>query len=132
MPDPVYSREQVETFQKHLTTIAKLPRTSFTKKQVVEELIESIEKALEVRSYREVAEALKEKGLDIAPGSLKQYVNAYRRAHSSKSKRQRSPAKKASSAGQSKEAVNNRPGSQEKQTRRTKVKQSRKTTASKK
>ena len=84
MADVVYSKEQVELWQKNLEEIAQKPRTTFTKKQAVEELIETIEKALDTRSYDEVASGLKEWGLDISAGSLKQYVTRYRRSHPSK------------------------------------------------
>ena len=84
MADVVYSKEQVELWQKNLEEIAQKPRTTFTKKQAVEELIETIEKALATRSYDEVASGLKDWGLDISAGSLKQYVTRYRRSHSSK------------------------------------------------
>lgn len=81
MADAVYSRDQVERWQQKLEKIARLPRTTFTKKQVVEELFEGIEKALETRSYDEVAQALAADGLDISAGSLTQYVSKYRRSH---------------------------------------------------
>lgn len=84
MAEAVYSRAQVERWQKNLEEIAQAPRTTFTKKQAVEELIDTIEKALLMRSYDEVASGLKEWGLDISAGSLKQYVTRYRRAHPSK------------------------------------------------
>jgi len=83
MAEVVYSREQVERWQKNLEAISKSPRTTFTKKQAVEELIDTIEKALATRSYDEVATGLKEWGLDISAGSLKQYVTRYRRSHPS-------------------------------------------------
>ena len=83
MADALYSREQVERWQKNLEEIAQAPRTTFTKKQAVETLIDTIEKALLTRSYDEVASGLKEWGLDISAGSLKQYVTRYRRAHPS-------------------------------------------------
>ena len=44
-------------------------------------MIEQVELALQSHPYDEVANSLKQWGLDIAPGSLKQYVNAYRREH---------------------------------------------------
>lgn len=84
MAEVVYSRDQVERWNKKLEQIALLPRTTFTKKQVVEELIDSIEKALQTRSYEEVAKALAADGLDISAGSLKQYVSKYRRTHKTK------------------------------------------------
>ena len=84
MADVVYSKEQVELWQKNLEEIALEPRTTFTKKQVVEELIDTIEKALLTRSYDEVATGLKDWGLEITAGSLKQYVTRYRRANPSK------------------------------------------------
>ncbi|MEO1791236.1 MAG: hypothetical protein AAFR25_03300 [Cyanobacteria bacterium J06629_19] len=104
MADVVYSKEQVELWQKNLEEIAQKPRTTFTKKQAVEELIETIEKALATRSYDEVASGLKEWGLDISAGSLKQYVTRYRRSHSSKAsansrKRSGKSKKKKSAAG---------------------------------
>jgi hypothetical protein len=83
MAESVYSREQVDSWQHKLEEIAQLPRTTFTKMQVVEELIDTIEKALEARSYEEVAEGLKAWGLDISAGSLRQYVTRYRRSHKS-------------------------------------------------
>ncbi|MEL6159888.1 MAG: hypothetical protein AAFR18_11765 [Cyanobacteria bacterium J06627_32] len=84
MADVVYSREQVELWQKNLEEIAQKPRTTFTKKQAVEALIETIEMALLTRSYDEVATGLKEWGLEISAGSLKQYVTRYRRSHTAK------------------------------------------------
>ena len=81
MADAVYSRDQVERWQEKLEKIAVLPRTTFTKKQVVEELIDTIEKALATRSYDEVAKELAADGLEISAGSLKQYVSKYRRSH---------------------------------------------------
>ncbi|MEM8504938.1 MAG: hypothetical protein AAF716_17515 [Cyanobacteria bacterium P01_D01_bin.1] len=104
MADAVYSREQVELWQKNLEEIAQEPRTTFTKKQAVEELIDTIEKALLTRSYDEVASGLKEWGLDISAGSLKQYVTRYRRSHPSKAaansrKRSGKSKKKKSAAG---------------------------------
>jgi hypothetical protein len=83
MAESVYSREQVDSWQQKLEEIAQLPRTTFTKMQVVEALIDTIEKALEARSYEEVAEGLKDWGLDISAGSLRQYVTRYRRSHKS-------------------------------------------------
>lgn len=85
MTDAVYSRDQVERWQEKLEQIAVLPRTTFTKKQVVEELIDTIEKALDTRSYDEVAKALAAEGLDISGGSLKQYVSKFRRSQKTKS-----------------------------------------------
>lgn len=84
MAETVYSRDQVEQWQINLEAIASEPRTTFTKRQVVEELIDTIETALESRSYLEVATGLKDWGLDISEGSLKQYVSRYRKAHKTK------------------------------------------------
>lgn len=105
MADDVYSREQVERWQEKLEKIALLPRTRFTKKQVVDELIDTIEKALETRSYDEVAKELAADGLDISAGSLKQYVSKYRRSHPSTKpmatgQKRAMKAKKDSSNGQ--------------------------------
>lgn len=84
MAESVYFREQVEQWQTKLEAIASEPRTTFTKRQVVEELIDTIETALESRSYLEVANGLKDWGLDISEGSLKQYVSRYRKANKTK------------------------------------------------
>lgn len=75
----IYSIKQVDVWGNQLKDLAKKPRTRFSKKQVVEALIDEIEEALEAHSYEEVAENMKEWGLDIAAGSLKQYVNGCRR-----------------------------------------------------
>lgn len=84
MAEAVYSRNQVEQWQINLEAITSQPRTTFTKRQVVEELIDTIEKALESRSYLEVATGLQDWGLDISEGSLKQYVSRYRNTNKSK------------------------------------------------
>ena len=81
MPEPVYSLNQISQWQSQLKDFAKTPRTRFSKKQAVEALIVEIEEALQQHPFDEVAEKLKDWGLDIAAGSLKQYVNAYRREH---------------------------------------------------
>lgn len=81
MAESVYFRPQVEQWRQKLDEIAAEPRTTFTKAQVVEELFDTIEKALQTRSYSEVAEGLKEWGLDITEGSLKQYVSRFRKTH---------------------------------------------------
>ena len=83
MAETIYSLEQINDWQSKLAALAKKPRTRFSKKQAVEAMIEQIELALQSHPYDEVADSLKQWGLDIAPGSLKQYVNAYRREHSS-------------------------------------------------
>ena len=80
MTEVVYSLQQIEDWQTQLQAFAKTPRTRFSKRQAVEAMIEDIEAALQSHPYEEVAEKLKDWGLDIAAGSLKQYVNAYRRA----------------------------------------------------
>ena len=81
MPETIYSLEQINDWQSKLAVLAEKPRTRFSKKQAVEAMIEQIELALESHPYDEVASSLKQWGLDIAAGSLKQYVNAYRREH---------------------------------------------------
>ena len=102
MAESTYSREQVEQWHQKLEVLAQKPRTTFTKKQAVEELIDTVEKALETRSYEEVASGLKEWGLDISAGSLKQYVTRYRRSHqsagASSSRKRTAKSKKKSSA----------------------------------
>lgn len=80
MAEVVYSIQQIEDWQTQLQAFAKTPRTRFSKRQAVEAMIEDIEAALLSHPYEEVAEKLKDWGLDIAAGSLKQYVTAYRRA----------------------------------------------------
>ena len=101
MAEDLYSRAQVEQWQQKLEAIAQKPRTTFTKKQAVEELIDTIERALETRSFDEVASGLKEWGLDISAGSLKQYVTRYRRSHKSSSatSTSRKPASKVKKKG---------------------------------
>ena len=81
MAETVYSLKQINDWQSQIKDFAKTPRTRFSKKQAVEAMIDEIEAALEAHPYDQVAEKLKALGLDIAPGSLKQYVNAYRREH---------------------------------------------------
>ena len=80
----IYSIEQINGWGTQLKDLAKKPRTRFSKKQAVEALIDEIEEALEAHSYEEVAENLKAWGLNIAAGSLKQYVGGYRREHQDK------------------------------------------------
>ena len=80
MAEVIYSMQQIEDWQTQLQAFAKTPRTRFSKRQAVEAMIEDIEAALQSHPYEEVAEKLKDWGLDIAAGSLKQYVTAYRRA----------------------------------------------------
>lgn len=107
MTAPLYSQSQIEQWQKSLEEIALQPRTSFTKKRAVEALIDSIEKALKTRSYEEVADALKQDGLDIAPGSLKKYVSVCRRKHSPATARRKrsSPSEATSTASKAKRLV---------------------------
>ena len=99
MAETIYSLEQISDWQSELMDFAKTPRTRFSKKQAVVAMIDEIEAALEAHPYEQVAEKLKALGLDIAPGSLKQYVNAYRREHGTSpvttaAKRSRKKAKK--------------------------------------
>lgn len=108
MADAVYSLEQIEGWQSQLQDFAKTPRTRFSKKQAVEALIEDIEAALLAHPYDEVAEKLKGWGLDIAAGSLKQYVNAYRRAHGNDA--DSSARKRSGKKTKKKAAVNNATG----------------------
>ena len=79
MAEPTYSKQQIKAWQQKLEEAALLPRTTFTKRQAVEALIDTIEQALLTRSYGEVAAGLSEWGLDISEGSLKQYVSRYRK-----------------------------------------------------
>ena len=102
MAETIYSLEQISDWQSELMDFAKTPRTRFSKKQAVVAMIDEIEAALEAHPYEQVAEKLKALGLDIAPGSLKQYVNAYRREHGTSpvptaAKRSRKKAKKKKS-----------------------------------
>lgn len=112
MAEALYSRAQIERWQENLLAISNQPRTTFTKKQAVEALIETIETALATRSYDEVASGLKEWGLDISAGSLKQYVTRYRRAHSANAsvasrKRSSQVQKKRSDTGAAAQAISN-------------------------
>lgn len=81
MAETLYSLEQIQQCQETLEVMAHKPRTTFTKKQAIEALMDTIEKALEMRSFQEVAEGLAEQGLEISVGTLKQYVSRYRRDH---------------------------------------------------
>ena len=94
MADSFYVPNQVSDWQSKLTGLAQKPRTRFTKKQAVEAMIEEVELALVSHPYEEVAENLQQWGLDITAGTLKQYVNAYRREHSAE---KAAPARKRSS-----------------------------------
>ena len=105
MADALYSRNQVDDWQSKLTVIAQQPRTTFTKRQVVEELFDTIEQALETRSYKEVADSLEDWGLDISEGSLKQYLARLRKARKPKAvtsgrKRSAQTQKSVASSGQ--------------------------------
>ena len=99
MADSFYAPNQVHDWQSKLTGLAQKPRTRFTKKQAVEAMIEEVELALVSHPYEEVAENLKQWGLDITAGTLKQYVNAYRREHGAE---KAAPARKRSSQGRRK------------------------------
>ena len=94
MADSFYVPNQVNDWQSKLTGLAQKPRTRFTKKQAVEAMIEEVELALVSHPYEEVAENLQQWGLDITAGTLKQYVNAYRREHGDD---KTTPARKRSS-----------------------------------
>ena len=116
MAEVFYSREQIERWQKTLEEIAQQPRTSFAKKQVVEELIDTIEKALLNRSYDEVANGLKDWGLDISAGSLRQHVTRYRRTHSNKGRSAKKPAAKKQTA---QKQTTQKPAAQKRTTQKT-------------
>ena len=98
MAEEIYSKEQINDWQTQLKDFAKTPRTRFSKKQAVYAMIDEIESALAAHPYEQVAEKLRESGFDIAAGSLKQYVNAYRREQGSMTKKssskRRSPSKR--------------------------------------
>ena len=112
MVEQVYSRSQVDEWRNNLERIANEPRTSFTKRQAVEELIDTIEVALVTRSYAEVAASLVSWGLDISEGSLKQYVTRFRKANKPKAA---APSKKRSGrSSKSVGAVSSSAGSAEK------------------
>ena len=112
MVEQVYSRSQVDEWRNNLERIANEPRTSFTKRQAVEELIDTIEVALVTRSYAEVAASLVSWGLDISEGSLKQYVTRTRKANKPKSA---APSKKRSGrSDKSVESISSSVGSAEK------------------
>ncbi|MBE9063187.1 hypothetical protein [cf. Phormidesmis sp. LEGE 11477] len=125
MAETIYSLEQISGWQSELMDFAKTPRTRFSKKQAVVAMIDEIEAALEAHPYEQVAEKLKALGLDIAPGSLKQYVNAYRREHGTgsvttaakrsrkKAKQKKAEMKATEGAGRSAVSVSARRASQE-------------------
>lgn len=89
MSQSEYSRDQIDQWHEQLTELAQKPRTAFTKKQAVEALMDPIEEALQAHSYQTVAGRLQQWGLDISPGSLKQYVIRYRREQESNTSRKR-------------------------------------------
>ncbi len=95
--DKFYSLEDVDTLQSQLKDFSYTPRTQFSKKQVVETLIEDIEEALEDHPYEQVAEKLKEWNFDISASSLRQYVSAYRRKHKDKTEEQHPTTEKKAS-----------------------------------
>lgn len=82
MTQEVYTTGQVEQWGEKLQELAQKPRTSFSKKEVVESLLEPIAIALVNHSYEEVAHHLTEWGLEISAGSLKQYVTRLQRERS--------------------------------------------------
>jgi hypothetical protein len=96
MAEEIYSKEQINDWQTQLKDFAKTPRTRFSKKQAVYAMIDEVEAALESHPYDQVAEKLRESGFDIAAGSLKQYVNAYRREHGSTTKKSSSKRRSSS------------------------------------
>jgi len=107
MADSVYSLEHITTGKGKLREFGLTPRTRFSRQQAVVALIEDFEFALERHPYDEVAEKLKDWGIEITAGTLKQYVNTYRREHCNEdagSTRKRSGKKKAKK-GTSNEAV---------------------------
>ena len=113
MADALYSRDQVDDWQSKLEVIAQQPRTTFTKRQVVEELFDTIERALETRSYKEVADSLGDWGLDISEGSLKQYLARLRKARKPKAasagrKRSAQTQKSVASSGQAEAGADDR------------------------
>lgn len=108
MDDEFFSLEQVEDIQSMLGDMAQQPRTTFTKKQTIEAIIDDIEQALETRSFQEVAEGLTQKGLDVSVAALRQYVSRYRRSqkktaagkHKKRSSATKKTAKKQPRTGQ--------------------------------
>lgn len=80
MAEPMDSKQTMKQWQKARFVMAQQPRTTFTKKQVVEALIKDLEAALEKRSYQAVTAGFTEGALDISEGSLKQFVARSRRA----------------------------------------------------
>jgi hypothetical protein len=85
MTQDVYSIDQLDEWEEKLEQFAQKPRTSFTKKEAVTKLLDSITRALTNSSYEEVAQYLSELGLTITAGSLKQYVTRLNRARKGKS-----------------------------------------------
>ncbi|NET37834.1 MAG: hypothetical protein F6K19_38495 [Cyanothece sp. SIO1E1] len=95
MTPSAYTTEQVEQWRQQLEDLARQPKTQFSKKEVVEALIEPIQQALAIHSYEQVAQSLKQWGLDITAGSLKQYVTRYQRQrHSKRSSKRKQKSKR--------------------------------------
>ena len=114
MAEEIYSKKQINDWQTQLKDFAKTPRTRFSKKQAVYAMIDEVEAALESHPYDQVAEKLREGGFDIAAGSLKQYVNAYRREHGSTAKPSSSRRRSTSRKGTKK--VTNKPAAAKRKT----------------
>lgn len=79
MKSELYSRDLVEDCKGNLSELAQRPRTSFTKRQVFDELFDEIVEALKVRSYDEIAEMFRAGGLDVSGNSVKFYLSKCRR-----------------------------------------------------
>jgi hypothetical protein len=96
MAQDTYDLNQVIDLREMLTALAAEPRTSFTKKDVVADLLDEITAALSSQSYETVAANMRTWGLDITAGSLKQYVTRLSRERKRKpSGKCRSGRKKA-------------------------------------
>ena len=95
MADAFYSPDQLQRFQQCLVELAQEPPTQFSKKQVIEALFDDIQSALHIHSYEHVAQRLRNEGLEISTGSLKQYFTRTRRERQGKGAGKHKRTKKA-------------------------------------
>lgn len=84
--EKIYNKEDRDKSSLALRELAKQPKTTFTKQEIVESLLEDILEALKNHSYAEVVKTLADTGLEIAEGTLKQYVNRSRAKAKTQSK----------------------------------------------
>jgi hypothetical protein len=94
MAQDTYDLNQVIDLREMLTALAAEPRTSFTKKDVVADLLDEITAALSSHSYETVADKMRTWGLDITAGSLKQHVTRLSRERKKKPSTKRGAGEK--------------------------------------